>query len=157
MIKYSHPTAPLSSFNKALSMQLLKRGAPKRVLENVLKIVAEIKQQNLRLDVNTYTAILTAYSRAKDQQSVLRTLKEMKENDIKPSVDCYNIALEVRRKGIDCFEFLTCLLIRIIFIIDTWIRRKCQFTIKNQGRNERKWNPFNSHHIYSIIEWYVEG
>lgn len=94
MVTYMHPTAPLSSFNNALAMQLRTRGAPKRVLDNVLKIVAEIKKQNLRMDINTYSALLTAYSRAKEQNAMINVLKEMKENNVNPSVDSYNIVLE---------------------------------------------------------------
>jgi pentatricopeptide repeat protein len=96
MIKHSHPTAPLSSFNHRLALQLRNRNKPKTVLDNVLKIVAEIKEQNLRLDQTTYNAILSAYSRNKDQASIKKTLKEMKENGLSPSADSYNIALEVR-------------------------------------------------------------
>lgn len=98
MVTFMHPTAPLASFNKSLVFHLRTRGPPKRVLENVLKIVQDIKQQNLRLDLNTYNALLTAYSRAKEQRSMLRTLDEMKENNVEPSVDSYNIILEVRNK-----------------------------------------------------------
>jgi pentatricopeptide repeat protein len=96
MIKHSHPTAPLSSFNHRLAIQLRNKNKPKTVLDNVLKIVAEIKEQNLRMDQTTYNAILSAYSRNKDQTSIKRTLKEMKENGLVPSADSYNIALEVR-------------------------------------------------------------
>lgn len=91
-----HPTAPLSSFNTALSSQLRTRGAPKRVLENVLKIVEEIKRQNLRLDLNSYNAILTAYSRAREFKSMMRTFDEMKQENIEPTLDTYNIILEVK-------------------------------------------------------------
>lgn len=97
IVTYMHPTAPLSSFNNALAIQLRTRGAPKRVLDNVLKIVAEIKKQNLRMDINTYSALLTAYSRAKEQNAMMSVLKEMTENNVNPSVDSYNIVLEVNR------------------------------------------------------------
>jgi pentatricopeptide repeat protein len=93
-----HPTAPLSSFNKALAIQLRTSGSPKRVLDNVLKIVQEIKKQNLRMDINTYSALLTAYSRARDLNAMMSLLDEMKENKISPTVDSYNIVLEVKRK-----------------------------------------------------------
>lgn len=65
------------------------------VLDNVLKIVAEIKQQNLRLDQTTYNAILSAYGRNKHTAAIAKTLAEMKENGISPSAASYNIALEV--------------------------------------------------------------
>lgn len=98
MVTYMHPTAPLSSFNAALSSQLRSRGSPKRDLENVLKIVEEIKRQNLRLDLNSYNALLTAYCRAKDTRSVMSTFDEMKKDNIEPTQDTFNILLEVRTK-----------------------------------------------------------
>lgn len=93
-----HPTAPLAKFNKDLAFKLGSRGPAKRVLENILKIVEDIKQQNLRLDLTTYNALLTAYSRAKEQRSMLRVLAEMEENNVEPNSDSYNIILEVKKK-----------------------------------------------------------
>lgn len=98
MIKYNHPTAPLSAFNQRLANQFRHRNGPKQLLTNVLKIVKEIKEQNLRLDHNTYNAILAAYARNKDRTSVLSTLQEMKENGLEPSIDTYNTVLEVNYK-----------------------------------------------------------
>ena len=95
MVTYNHPTAPLSSFNHALITQIRTRGAPKRVLENVLKLVAEIKKQNLRLDKTSYNALLSAYSRAREYHSMMNVFEEMKEANIEPTFDSYNIILEV--------------------------------------------------------------
>lgn len=95
MVKHMHPTAPLSSFSAALTSQIRTRGPPKRVLENVLKIVQEIERQNLRLDLNSYNALLSAYARAKETRSVMSTFEKMKQNDIEPTQDTYNILLEV--------------------------------------------------------------
>lgn len=97
MIKLNHPTAPLSAFNQRLALQFRHNREPKKLLNNVLKIVDEIKQQNLRFDHNTYNAILSAYSRNKDNKSVLKTLDEMKENGCEPTLDNYNTVLEVKK------------------------------------------------------------
>jgi pentatricopeptide repeat protein len=94
IIKQSHPTVPLAAFHNRLDSQIRHKGAPKKFLDNVLSIVKEIKQQNLKLDQTTYYAILTAYSRNKDQDGIMRTLKEMKGNGLIPSVDNYNLVLE---------------------------------------------------------------
>lgn len=95
MVQVSHPTAPLSAFNQRLALQFRRNKEPKKLLENVLKTVEEIKQQNLKFDRNTYSSILAAYARNRDQESLFKTLKEMEENDLAPSVDNYNTVLEV--------------------------------------------------------------
>lgn len=124
-----HPTAPLSSFNKSIAILLRGRGAPKRVLENILKVVEEIKKQNLRLDINTYNALLTAYSRSKDQSSVMRTFAQMKESDVKPNVDSYNIILEVNKEEEKIgFAFFVIANMRDI---GSWTCWRSQITIKN--------------------------
>ncbi|KAI8058706.1 uncharacterized protein B0P05DRAFT_559523 [Gilbertella persicaria] len=94
IVLQSHPTAPLSAFNYRLVSQLRKNRDPKKNLNDVLKIVDEIKAQNLQFNQLTYSAILTAYSRARDRKSVLNTLNEMKENGMTPLLDSYNITLE---------------------------------------------------------------
>ena len=98
IVTYTHPTVPLSSFNKALVKQLQTRGPANRVLNNVLKIIEDIKKQNLRMNASTYSALLTAYSRVRDHSAMTNVLEEMKENGIHPDVDSYTIVLEVKKK-----------------------------------------------------------
>ncbi|KAI8379896.1 hypothetical protein EDC96DRAFT_492211 [Choanephora cucurbitarum] len=94
IILQGHPTAPLSAFNYRLATQLRQKSDPKINLSKVLKIVDEIKAQNIKFNQFTYSALLTAYSRIKDKGSIMKTLDEMKDNGMTPLLDSYNIALE---------------------------------------------------------------
>ncbi|KAI8643977.1 hypothetical protein BD408DRAFT_363752 [Parasitella parasitica] len=94
LIKQSHPTIRLAAFHGRLDYHIHHKRSPKTFLENVLKVVDEIKQNKLPLDQTTYYALLTAYSHNKDRQGLMRTLDEMKENGLIPSVDNYNIVLD---------------------------------------------------------------
>lgn len=94
LITYNHPTAPLASFNQRLARKLRSPGSPRRIRDNVLEIVQEIRQRNLKLDVNTYNALLAAHTRVGDAKAILATLNEMEAEGIQPSLDSYNTMLE---------------------------------------------------------------
>lgn len=95
LITYNHPTAPLASFNQRLAHKLRYRGNPRKTLEWVLEIIDEIKKQNLKFDLNTYNALLAVYMRVKDHAAILKTLRDMQQDGIKPTLDSYNVVLEV--------------------------------------------------------------
>lgn len=63
--------------------------------ERVQKVVNEIKQQNLKFDAATYNALLLAYTRSKQQKDAVATLQAMIEDGFKPSVESFNIVLDV--------------------------------------------------------------
>ncbi|KAI7859496.1 hypothetical protein BDC45DRAFT_455898 [Circinella umbellata] len=94
LITYNHPTAPLAAFNQRLAEKLRYRSSPKRLLQEVLVITDEIKSKKLRFDLNTYNALLVAYMRARNDNGILTTLRDMKENGIKPTLESYNTMLE---------------------------------------------------------------
>ncbi|CEP17974.1 hypothetical protein [Parasitella parasitica] len=94
LIKQSHPTIRLAAFHARLDQHIRHKRSPKTLLENVLNIVNEIKQNNLPLDQTTYYALLTAYSHNRDRRGLMHTLNEMKANGLIPSVDNYNIVLD---------------------------------------------------------------
>ena len=96
LITYNHPTAPLATFNQRLTEKLRYRSSPKRVLQEVLAITKEIKSKGLRFDLNTYNALLAAYMRARNDNGVLNTLRDMKKNGVKPTLESYNTMLEVK-------------------------------------------------------------
>lgn len=94
LITYNHPTAPLASFNQRLAKRLRTPGNARRVRDHVLEIVQEIRQRNLKLDLNTYNALLVAHTRVSDAKAILATLNEMEAEGIQPSLDSYNTMLE---------------------------------------------------------------
>ncbi|KAI9320570.1 hypothetical protein BX666DRAFT_1852096, partial [Dichotomocladium elegans] len=64
-------------------------------LQEILDIVGEIKQQNLKFDLNTYNSLLTAYAQARDISGLLKTFEEMQQStDIKANLDSYNTVME---------------------------------------------------------------
>jgi pentatricopeptide repeat protein len=96
MIKYSHPTSPLAGFNQRLALKLRSQfHNPRKTLDQVLEIIGEIKQQQLKLDIHSYNALLIAYARNRTHsRSVFDTLTEMREAGVEPNTDSYNAILD---------------------------------------------------------------
>ncbi|KAI7872220.1 hypothetical protein BDF14DRAFT_740631 [Spinellus fusiger] len=94
MVRGSHPTAPLSLFNHKLAYIINSPSYNSRMLNKVLTIIREIKEQNLKFDRHTYTALLAAYARSNKLYDVKRTLESMENDKFEPTVDTYNIILQ---------------------------------------------------------------
>ncbi|KAG0735904.1 hypothetical protein G6F57_010025 [Rhizopus arrhizus] len=71
-----------------------RKYSPKIVLEKVMSVVEEMNTRNLRYDLNTYNALLTAYAKVKDQKAISETLDRMEKEGIKPTIDTYNYIMK---------------------------------------------------------------
>ncbi|KAG0173851.1 hypothetical protein DFQ28_002558 [Apophysomyces sp. BC1034] len=95
IITYSHPTAPLASFNQKLAHKLRQRGThARRILDDVKDIVKDIHSKGLKFDINTYNAVLSAYAKVQDYGVLLKMLQDMERDGLKPSVETYNVIAE---------------------------------------------------------------
>ncbi|KAI8344854.1 hypothetical protein BC941DRAFT_458631 [Chlamydoabsidia padenii] len=93
-ISVSHPTAPLNNYNLRLA-SVVRKYPKSKLLNQVNLIVEEIKQQNLKFDAVTYNTLLLAYTRAQQQDEAMKTLYDMIKEGFKPTVESYNIILQV--------------------------------------------------------------
>lgn len=97
IVFHNHPTTTLAKMNAQLTDLIRSRKySPKIALEKVMSVVEEMNIRNLRYDLNTYNALLTAYARVKDQKAISETLDRMEKEGIKPTIDTYNYIMKVR-------------------------------------------------------------
>ncbi|KAF9930505.1 hypothetical protein FBU30_000399 [Linnemannia zychae] len=89
IITGTYPSTPLNKYNNKL-IQILKDPAS---FLPVFDKCQEILDANLKPDLTTYTALLEAYERNNDLESIMNTLEEMELVGIPPSIASFNIAL----------------------------------------------------------------
>lgn len=73
----------------------MRRNSPESMLEQALKITKEMDAQKLRYDLITYNALLSIYARNGNKTKLEEIMKTMEEQDIKPTIDSYNLIMEV--------------------------------------------------------------
>ncbi|KAI9255473.1 hypothetical protein BY458DRAFT_442275 [Sporodiniella umbellata] len=92
---HNHPTSSLTFYNTRLADLARNRSsAPEKISQRLKQIFEQMEAKSMRYDIHTYNALLSIYSRTKDNEKIRETLEEMEKNGFVPGINSYNRMLE---------------------------------------------------------------